>query len=58
MQAATDNQLIQAHTKADHLAVDTTTTSAAPTPPDQAPPRSAMSDFPIACVKGVFDVTT
>ena len=32
--------------------------TAAPTPPDQAPPHSAVSDFPICCVKGVFDVTT
>jgi hypothetical protein len=36
----------------------TITIPAAPTPPDQAPRQSAVSDFPIGCVKGVFDVTT
>jgi hypothetical protein len=27
-------------------------------PPDQAPLHSAVCDFPVGCVKGVFDVTT
>jgi hypothetical protein len=36
----------------------TITIRAAPTPPDQAPPHSAVSDFPIGSVNGVFDVTT
>jgi hypothetical protein len=37
-----DNKLLQAHTKADH----------------RNPGGPAVSDFPLGCVKGVFDVTT
>ena len=49
---ATDSKLIRPRLK------PTTTIPAAPTPPDQTPPHSAVSDFPIGWVKGVFDVTT
>jgi hypothetical protein len=38
---AADNKLLQAHTKADHHK------PGGPGPPDQAPPHSAVSDFPI-----------
>jgi hypothetical protein len=37
----TDNKLLQAHTKADHHNPSSLDT------PDQAPPHSAVSDFPI-----------
>jgi hypothetical protein len=47
----TDNKLVQAHTKADHHN---------PRSPRrrliERPPHSAVSDFLIGCVKGVFDV--
>jgi hypothetical protein len=46
-----DSNLLAAHTKAE------ATIPPAPAPPDQVPPHSAVFDFPIGRVRGVFDVT-
>ena len=50
---AAGNKLLQAHTKADHHK-----RGGPGAPPDQVPPHSAVSDFPIGWVKRVSDVTT